>query len=765
MSRTFSISAAVVGVGVGHEPAPRRAGAPAPVGSPSEASPHASPSSTLGPQRRRGVGGQQLLGSPVGLQRSGRVARPPSAGSCPRRHPREPRCCGAEPAARAPPTTRARTRRGGPSQARISASSRRGSASSGVAAHRFGPERRGLGSAPSDRACRRPGASGVRRGRRARRAAGGARRRRPRRRVPAGRRPPRRARPARGVRSGSGRSARAASASSACRNREPARGAADQAGVEHLALGVVGAVQPQRGDLRGARAAPRRGEGLGELPAPGGNARARRAPWPAGSTAARCCRPPAPARSPRPAAGCRRRQRMTRATSASSRCRPRCARPRQLGVAQRAEVDLGDLDARGRSGRRPGRRPRAARGGRGGSARTGTGAAHRRPMWVPSACWPGPPGGRPRRRAAPAGPRAPTRPGAGPRRTIRSRSSSGAATGAGTRAAEGGARSGASRPSSAGQRAVSGRRGHDPHQLAGQLLPHRQRRLAADVHAGADRDPGAGVVGARGQLGDQPGLADTALAGDEHDAAAALPGGGPRAVRSPAPRAGRTAGAAGGPRRAGGPLGPAQLGESRAGGRSGADAELVVQARRPARRPTSSAPARSPVAARRRSRAQCAGSSSGVSAHRRGDQRAAAAGVARRLGVVGEPVEQRDSPLAVLARAPDHPVVRPVGEQLAPQSAQRGGSPRSERGRPRRRRPDPSGASPTRRGWRARRRRRAPCAAPTRPCAGSPAAGGAVGPEPGGEGVAVVRAGVQREEREQAPDRAGSEDVVPSRSP
>jgi hypothetical protein len=60
------------------------------------------------------------------------------------------------------------------------------------------------------------------------------------------------------------------------------------------------------------------------------------------------------------------------------------------------------------------------------------------------------------------------------------------------------------------------RRGHHTDQGAGELLPHRERCLAPDVHAGADGDPRPDVVGAPGQLADQPGLADPGLADDEY---------------------------------------------------------------------------------------------------------------------------------------------------------------------------------------------------------------------------------------------------------
>jgi hypothetical protein len=65
---------------------------------------------------------------------------------------------------------------------------------------------------------------------------------------------------------------------------------------------------------------------------------------------------------------------------------------------------------------------------------------------------------------------------------------------------------------------VLGRRRDGPGQLRRQFLPHGQRRLAADIHAGAHRDPGSGVVGAAGQLGHQARLADPGFPGDQHHA-------------------------------------------------------------------------------------------------------------------------------------------------------------------------------------------------------------------------------------------------------
>ena len=67
----------------------------------------------------------------------------------------------------------------------------------------------------------------------------------------------------------------------------------------------------------------------------------------------------------------------------------------------------------------------------------------------------------------------------------------------------------------------------DPHQRTGQLLPDGQRGLASDIHACADRDPRARVVGAPCQLSDQPGLADARLAGHEHDPTSPVPRRGP----------------------------------------------------------------------------------------------------------------------------------------------------------------------------------------------------------------------------------------------
>jgi hypothetical protein len=63
-----------------------------------------------------------------------------------------------------------------------------------------------------------------------------------------------------------------------------------------------------------------------------------------------------------------------------------------------------------------------------------------------------------------------------------------------------------------------GRRRHGAGQLRHQFLPDGQRRLATDVDAGADRDPGADVIGAPGQLHDQAGLTDAGFAGDQHHA-------------------------------------------------------------------------------------------------------------------------------------------------------------------------------------------------------------------------------------------------------
>ena len=207
---------------------------------------------------------------------------------------------------------------------------------------------------------------------------------------------------------------------------------------------------------------------------------------------------------------------------------------------------------------------------------------------------------------------------------------------------------------------------HGAHQLACQLLPHRERRLAADVDPGPDGHPAAGVVRAPGQLGDQPGLADAALAGHYGDLAVAVPGGRPgrgqrRQLPAPAEQPPCSAVWA----RAGRNRRPAQLGQHRPGGRPRRHAQLGAQ-------PLGERPA----GGQRPGPVTGGGQPSQQDAVRRLVQRGQRAaqprpahcrcGVAVGLGALSQPVQQAGVSCLVLRPSGPRPVLVQVGQQLTP---------------------------------------------------------------------------------------------------
>ena len=183
-------------------------------------------------------------------------------------------------------------------------------------------------------------------------------------------------------------------------------------------------------------------------------------------------------------------------------------------TAASSTADSGPRSSSATSTPRPARSAsRASAAGRTGLSRrvstNSTGrAASRRPMCAPAACWPDRRGAHPRRPGPPAGRARPTPPAVAPRRTAAA-----APVRVTTPQEE-------AHPGPAGRRrpgracpvppAAALLRGREDSagELRHQFLPHGQRRLAADVHPGAHRDPCPGIVSAAGQFGDQAGLAD-----------------------------------------------------------------------------------------------------------------------------------------------------------------------------------------------------------------------------------------------------------------
>ena len=623
--------------------------------------------------RRRARRRHQLRGSPVGVQRRARVADHPAQQPC-RAGTRPPRRGRVQAAASGDLPRPFVVRRGG--RATRAPRPARGGArrSSGAQSDRLGPERRRLGQrAHRAGVAARPAASAD--------AARSARPARCRCRATSAAtsgstgvglrgRLDRAARPARSAACGVGQVGAGRLGEQRVPEPQPPRRAPDQPAVQHLALGRDPVGQPEGGDLRrGAAARP--ATATASASSPGRGRRARRSAARTAGTQGRRrrrARPRrAPGRSPPRAAGCPRPR------------RPPGARPARRGPPCWHD-DRGERQGRpsGPSSTSVTATPRPARSAisASASARTGrsrrvstnsTGSRGQPPPDVRrrAPCWPGRRGARPRPPAAPAGPDAAHSTSRSTPSKIRSRSSSGAATGgrhpgpAQRRRQVRGQPAQLLRPPD-----VRRGRGHGADQLAGQLLPHGERRLTADVDTGPDGDPRARVVRPPDQLGDQAGLADPALAG--HHDHPALTGSG----RHPGRGQGRQL--AGAPEQR--PCGAVrsrcrrarghQLGQHGPRRRPGRHAQLVAQ---PLRERPGPRPALRPGRRQRASRcssAQCAGSSSGV-------QRAALPGPAHRrgrvrtVGPLGERVQQGRVPGVVLLARPRGPVLVQVGEQVA----------------------------------------------------------------------------------------------------